>query len=61
MLLLGLAAQCFCQAPWSCSRPGDCPQTMAGLSASLHLASERASRKTWRRRCVDQGWLSLCT
>lgn len=61
MLLLGLAAQCFCQAHWSCSHPGDCPQTTAGLSASLHLASERASRRTWQRRYVVQRWLAVCT
>lgn len=48
----GPAAACSCQGPWSCSRPGHCPRTTAGLSASLPRASERASRRTWRRRCA---------
>jgi hypothetical protein len=55
MLLLGLDAQHYFQAPWSCSHPEDCPLTMAGPSASLHPGSEKASRKTWQRRYVDQG------
>lgn len=60
MLPPGLAEPCSCQAPWSYSRPGGCPRTTAGLSASLRLASERASRRTWQKRCVGQGWLCAC-
>lgn len=53
IMLLGLDAQHCSPAPWICSLL-EGPPTMAVPSASLHPASERASRKTWQRRCVDQ-------
>lgn len=61
MLPPDLAAPCSCQAPWSScqapwsySRPVGCPQTTAGLSASLRLASGRASRRTWQKSDITE-------